>query len=100
MRVPHQLLVLCVIGLAAATVARNLPESPDQLNRSADLELVLDDSTLISDSATGHDWLVQEPSRRTSRRPNFENPSKYNQRTSYGMLKTFGEAIGASWKST
>lgn len=48
---------------------------------------------------------VQEPTERTSRRPNFSNEEflrskkQSNNRSNFLMMRTFQEAIGNSWKS-
>lgn len=121
MRVPHQLLVLALIGLAAVGVTSVLPEASHW--KSAHFQLgqshralgwddhAADDSAsewlrpgvtppLFSEPEPSH-VLVQEPSRRRSQRPQLGNPlQNMNQRSSLQMLRTFRDAVGSSWKST
>ena len=106
-RVPHQLLILCSIGLTGWLVARSLPESA----RVSALTTLSADALNAHDAAMANgadeadaakDRLVQEPSkpggRRTTRRPSFESGSKYSQR--FSMLQAFREAVGPAFKST
>lgn len=123
MRVPHQLLILCSIGLAGWFVSQALPERSNSLatsmdpfsdsfsdsridvdqviNEAAAIDATVDVSIEEATTATT-DQLVQEPSknggRRTVRRPSFESTSKYSQR--FSMLQAFREAVGPAYKST
>ncbi len=121
MRVPHQLLILCSIGLAGWSISQALPERAPAFDASNPLAAAraanqpIDgqalDAVALSAGAMGGtedeqasdtDQLVQEPartgSRRTVRRPSFESNAKYRQR--FSMLQAFREAIGPAYKST
>ncbi len=101
MRVPHQLLILCSIGLAGWLVIQSLPErSPAFDPSNLDQPTVVDDTAAVATETS--DRFVQEPSkpggRHTARRPSFESASKYSQR--FSMLQAFREAVGPAFKST
>lgn len=125
-RVPHQLLILALIGLVTVGAASVLPEArhwqlphselassglhqsgkaivPDGLQggESADEWLRSGFSASPADNAEASHVLVQEPSRRRSQRPQLGSPlQNMNQRSSFQMLRAFRDAIGNSWKST
>ncbi|MGN6134781.1 MAG: PDZ domain-containing protein, partial [Aureliella sp.] len=94
-RVPHQLTILSLIGLAAVAAACVLPEAPraDQRRGAVAVE--------VPSSVDDFHTLVQEPSRRRAQRPQFGNPLRdMNQRSSIQMLGAFRDAIGTNWKGT
>ena len=107
-RVPHQIVILSLIGLAGASVASLLPESPRMASLRSVFDSHIDEALrgrgLVVDLPEGADEfhsLVQEPSRRSAQRPQFGNPLKdMNQRSSIQMLGAFREAIGSTWKGT
>ncbi len=104
-RVPHQLLILCSIGLAGWYIANSFPESQSQTAfEPSAFELAAGDAVddQAADAWQTSDQLVQEParsgSRRTARRPDYEVSSKYSH--SFSMLQAFREVVAPAYKST
>ncbi len=92
MRVPHPLIVLASIGVVAVATAFNMPVA-EHWSQSAE--------SFVRESSQSTHLLVQEPSRRSSKRPQLGNSLQFgNQRSSLQMLSAFRDAIGTTWRST
>lgn len=129
MRVPHQLLILCSIGLTSWFVSQSLPERVSSLASSdafpkqmlpgddvAQLQNLQIDSPNLFDSAMALansaeasavpeaivDRLVQEPSKNNGRRSSRRPILESSSKYSqrFSMLQAFREAIGPAYKST